>query len=284
MRRDPGDGMRRDSFLRDDIGNPPGVGFAVLGRLEVPVLVAVLLSATACDASPTGPIDATQWPHEPVHTGTDVWPSPDGVMLAERDLDDLEVSGRDGTADREGQLHGQATWERASVVTFADPGRVVGESRMKRSPHSVLVQFRAEEVEPGHAATLWAVVFNNPEACIGECDDPDLFENPAAMADLMFVDGDVANPVGVIRYQGRIEEDAIGASIMPLFGLPAHGVMDTEKAEIHFVVRTHGELLAGLEEAQTTTFNGGCTGFGAEFGTPGPNECVDLYFSSHYAR
>ena len=174
-------------------------------------------------------------------------------------------------------------WQAVDVLTFEDDA-VVGSSRIKRGDRHVNVTLEAGGLEPGTAATLWAVVFNDASACVGECDDPDLFDNAATMADLMFVAGSVADGQGRIRFAGRLGEGSTVGTIMPLFGLPAYGVMDTDVSEIHLVVRSHGPVLPGLVDEQTSTFNGGCTGFGAEFGAPGPNECADLYYASHYAN
>lgn len=68
----------------------------------------------------------------------------------------------------------------------------------------MLVSFEAGELAPGTATTLWAVVFNNPSACVGECDDPDLFENPETRPDLMYVAGSVAHGRGRVRYHGQM--------------------------------------------------------------------------------
>ena len=227
--------------------------------------------ATACTDGPTSPLGN----REPAGPGVDR-PGPrtgPGVPF-------------DGTLDQsEARTPGPTSgWTSTDVVTFADPSYVVGMSRIKRGPGHASVILEASELEPGTAATLWAVVFNNAAACVGECDDPDLFENAATQADLMYVGGAIADERGRVRYAGRLGEGATDASIMPLFGLPAWGVLEASTAEIHLVVRTHGQAIPGLVSAQTSTFNGGCTGFGAEFGAPGPNECLEPYYASHFAN
>lgn len=237
----------------------------------VSVLITLTMAMAAC-SDPFAPDTQTRYPYETSSDGPFVSP-PGSVLLQQRTRFETAWGGPAAAS----------AWTRADVVTFADPDRVVGESLMKRGAGQVSLRLDASGFEPGEAATLWAVVFNHPEACVGECDDPDLFENPGTRADLLYVAGGVANRSGEIRYTGRVAESDAGASILPLFGLPAPGILDAQAAEIHLVVRSHGPVIQGLRQAQTTTFNGGCTGFGAEFGTPGPNECTDLYFASHYA-
>ena len=187
----------------------------------------------------------------------------------------------ESSSDR--RVRRDASGTRVDVVTFADPDRVVGRSRLRRGQRAVQARLTAGELPPRTATTLWAVVFNNPDACVGECDDPDLFDNPATQADLMYLAGNVANGSGRVGYSAQLRERATENSIMPLFGLPSWGVIDTRRAEIHLIVRTHGEVLEGLRHAQISTFNGGCSGMGPEFGTPGPNTCEEPYFASHYA-
>jgi hypothetical protein len=241
-------------------------------KKAAPLMFVLALGIAACD-DPLAPDTRSPYPVEAVSEGP--WVPPSGsVLMQERGRFGMEWR---GPAPASG-------WTEADVVAFADPDRIVGRSRMKRGAGQVSLHLTAGGMAPGEAATLWAVVFNDPEACVGECDDPDLFENLATRADLLYVAGGVANRKGEITYAGRLAEDETGPSIMPLFGLPAPGVLDAGTAEIHLVVRSHGPVIQGLRQAQVTTFNGGCTGFGSEFGTPGPNECVDLYFASHYAN
>ena len=233
----------------------------------------LLLSATlfgACDDSPTSP-PSVPWPG-PIESG-----STPGLLMT----DGPSVAAALAQPDRRDAAHNALG--SADVVTFWDPGLVVGVSRMRRGPAHVNVQLEAGSLAPGTTTTLWAVVFNNAAACEGECDDPDLFDNPAAQADLLYVAGSTADGQGRVRYSGRIGQGDLGSSIMPLFGLPAFGVLDARSAEIHLVVRSHGPGIPTLRRAQLSTFNGGCGGMGGEFGAPGPNTCEDLYFASHYA-
>lgn len=242
---------------------------------RTPVLTTLVLGLVACEESPTSPTLPNQAYTQDIVSTRGV--ASGGSTLFDED----EISWKLHVTPAAPEA---SDWSPTDVVSFTDPGHLVGSSGIRRGVGQALVTLTAGQLEPGVAATLWAVVFNNPSACVGECDDPDLFENPATKADLMFVAGAVSNGLGVVRYTGRIAEDRTDESIMPLFGLPAWGVVDATRAEIHLVVRTHGSVIPGLRQAQTTTFNGGCTGMGSEFGAPGPNECIDLYYASHYAN
>ncbi len=226
------------------------------------ILVVTLLTGACADGA-TGPTETTRdWPREWDRVGDD----------------NLFTAGAMARPNGAG-----ARVSRADVQRFDDPSQVVGSSHLARKSGGVRLQLRAGGLAADNAATLWVVVFNNPEACVGECDDPDLFENPATQADLLYAGGDIANAQGKVNYGASIGTNDPSASIMPLFGLPAWGILDSSRAEIHFVIRDHGPRIPGLATAQTTTFNGGCQGFGPEFGTPGPNTCTEPYFASHYA-
>ena len=241
------------------------------------IAVLTLIAGTlACSDDPLAPRVPDEGPLGGVQRVPDAPPRP-GTFKGE-DGKFLPLAARAETPSP------RSGWGVTDVVTFANPAHVVGSSRLDRNAGRVNVQFEAGELMAGEATTLWAVVFNNPDACVGECDDPDLFENPDTQADLMYVAGSVANARGEIQFASGIAEGDTSESIMHLFGLPGWGIIDARTAEIHLVVRSHGQAIAELRHAQTSSFNGGCTGFGAEFGTPGPNECTDLYFASHYAN
>lgn len=54
---------------------------------------------------------------------------------------------------------------------------------------------------------------------------------------------------------------------------------DPRGAEIHLVLRTHGEAIPGLVGYQLTTFNAGCTT--APPALQGPNTCMNLQAAIH---
>ena len=78
--------------------------------------------------------------------------------------------------------------------------------------------------------------------------------------------------------------DASG-SVWEVLGLPAPGLMDAYKAEIHFVVRDHGPYISGMKREMTSTFNGGCElgelPADPRLGKVGPITCVDVHFAVH---
>lgn len=150
---------------------------------------------------------------------------------------------------------------------------------------------------PGHAVTIWYVIFNAPDNCSGgECGEDDLFVDPAAggaggfnaaqidAARISIVyggDGGVVNPGGRLALDGGLAQAepptgsgqvVIGTegALVPLS--PVTGLEDAQTAEVHIVLQDHGlahddpDLLA----AQLSSFNGECN-----------PACVDVQFAVH---
>lgn len=219
-----------------------------------PTALLLLLALAACTESPTEPAPM----NGPIPAGQ---PDPDHERFR---MDGISPNGM----------------IRVPVQGFENPQAIFGSSRLARGVNGVRFDLRAEDQPAGSAMTLWVVIFNRPDRCGGECGEDDLFGNPDAEADLLYADGDVVSNRGRGQFRGSVAFHDASASIMPLFGLPARGLV-SETAEIHLVVRDHGPVLPDLRAAQLTTLNGGCTGMGPEFGTPGPNLCVDAAFAVH---
>lgn len=168
-----------------------------------------------------------------------------------------------------------------SVHWLADLSKVEGASaRLNRTESSVSFSFRTTGFEHGHVATLWWVIFNNPDECanpveeIGAmCSLPDLF-NPDVAPSVMYAAGNIVGKSGKVAWGGSLREGEITTYHPAFEGAPA--LMDAQKAELHLVARTHGPLIPEMARGMLTTFEVGCTpetsgGFGS-----GPNECADL--------
>ncbi len=113
--------------------------------------------------------------------------------------------------------------------------------------------------EVGDATTNWWVVFNNPDACTaGACDEDDVRAFFAGNDDpkigVHFAAGHVARSATWNASASLREGDTSGL----LFGSP---LMDTDAAEVHVVVRSHGNpssLPPGERDDAIRTFGGGC--------------------------
>ena len=110
---------------------------------------------------------------------------------------------------------------------------------------------RTNSLEPG-AYTNWWVFFNDPSACVAiPCGLGDL-DTPAVMASILFATGNVVGPPGTSAFAASASEgDTVGA----LFG---PGLLNSRTAEVHLIVRSHGEVLPMFMPAQINSVGGGC--------------------------
>lgn len=141
----------------------------------------------------------------------------------------------------------------ADVFTFQQPNgspaarNVVGKGTLNRMQSGVLLQIRTTDLNPGHAYTVWWVIFNNPAACapVG-CSAADL-GNPAVLGSVMNATGGVARANGGARFSAFLpvgfihtnptDEAANGAFNRQVFG---PGLQNLDGAEIHAVIKSHG--------------------------------------------
>jgi len=181
------------------------------------------------------------------------------------------------------------TFSRSKVFTFENPGGpAVGRSILARYDGGIYALLLSA-LPIGDAVTMWLVIFNAPENCSDNVCGEDDLNNDAAQVDITYAGGHVVLPVLSRRFWGdswfftqRHEGDISGSIVPVVFGKEALGLVNARKAEVHLIARTHGRAIAGMEEAMTSTFGGGCEGgLPPELGPPGPNTCEDIQFAVH---
>lgn len=134
--------------------------------------------------------------------------------------------------------------QQTDLYRYAD-GSVVSDSYalLLRSDVGVGVELHTTGLEAGQPYTAWWVVFNRPDACNGSCDADDIFNTEGKM------DPNLRAGVSVLFADGTLADDAGNASFSAMlasgraFGqvLTGPGLVDALDAEIHMVVRHHGE-------------------------------------------
>jgi hypothetical protein len=180
-------------------------------------------------------------------------------------------------------------------------------SSLTRTPNGVNYQLTTRDLEPGHAYTLWIVIFNDTAACedgvpgVFSCGAMDVL-NDAARPDMMFAAGVVAGGSGKATFSGRRSVGDLSGSANGPIGVPAYGLEDAYGAEIHLVVHSHGPKLPAFMPDMIQTIDGGCfdagvpeagvpvlwnaydgpAGVGA-FGRRGPNTCASVQVAVHPA-
>ncbi|MCK4977374.1 MAG: hypothetical protein KAS36_10635 [Anaerolineales bacterium] len=166
----------------------------------------------------------------------------------------------------------------SAVYRFSDASEVPGASAsLVRADGNVAMTLRTSELDQNAAYTIWWVVFNNPGDCSSPCGEDDIFDGngdlmnvddgtfgtPGVNVSVVFATGHVVGKNGVGNFGAGLRE---GKTSGALFG---PGLVDAQGAEIHLIVRTHGELIPGMVNEQISTFGGGC----------GVNDCVDPQFA-----
>jgi hypothetical protein len=148
------------------------------------------------------------------------------------------------------------------------------ESTLVRMEHGFYATFSAVELAPGDAYTLWWVIFNKPENCSdGECGENDAFifddNNEPVLTDeggrLWNFPAHAATEFAIGRASGSIVDTNGTAEFrahLPLgddtefdFG---PGLLKPFLAEVHLIIRTHGQMMPGLLHEQLNTPWGGC--------------------------
>lgn len=168
------------------------------------------------------------------------------------------------------------------VIVFGSTDLVPGAwSALVRNDNGVAMTFHTSGLAPGSATTVWWVIFNNPELCThgelglrcGEGDLPPFGGDPVVQASVVWATGHVIGGDGIGDFGAYLGEgDTEGA----LFG---PGLIDSRKADVHLIARTHGDAIPGLIPEQISTLNGGCLA-----GEPNVGQCGNVQASPHEAN
>lgn len=165
-------------------------------------------------------------------------------------------------------------------------------SKLVRTDNGLAMTIRTSGLEPGHAYTVWWVVFNNPEECITDpegdvkCGEADilaeLMGESGAAPTVAPAAGNVAGGSGKARFGAFLR---VGDDRDVLVGGP---LTNPRGAEIHLVVRDHGPLNPAWLPDQIQTFGGGCDQEHESYppvfrgeGVPGDFVCVEPQFTFH---
>jgi hypothetical protein len=203
-----------------------------------------------------------------------------------------------GTAVEAGQVG-------SPVYTFpGGPDQILIEgasAHIVRTTNGVNFRMNTNSLMPGHAYTLWVVIFNEPGQCLtapGTCTPPDLF-NAAAKPDMLYGAGVVVGGSGGATLAGRTRVGDASGSVQAPVGLLSNGLIDPFGAELHLVVHNHGPVIPEFMPDMIQSLAGGCTdagipaqgesspwndyalgaAYGQEFGRLGPNACLSVQYS-----
>lgn len=150
----------------------------------------------------------------------------------------------------------------ADMLTFPNGPAVIGASTLTRDRTGVDASISTTGLLPVGAYSWWWVVFNNPRHCVDGCglDDlppgtvPPAAGDPRVRASLLWGGGFVANGDGSAYAVARLERGAPPGEVR--FG---PGLLNLQNADIHIVLRSHGDAVADHTAEQIGSFDGGCT-------------------------
>jgi hypothetical protein len=149
------------------------------------------------------------------------------------------------------------TFQAANIFIFGFPEATMpGAATLYRSREALEMRIAASNLPFQSSNTVWWVVFNNPSACVGGCDEDDL-SRPAVRASVVYAAGFVTGVTETTNLTARLEAGALPSNLDVEQGSglePGKGFA----AEVHLVIRTHGGTLPGLVTQQISSFNGGC--------------------------
>lgn len=168
------------------------------------------------------------------------------------------IAPRDGTAPLLGMSHAPVVVSTADIVDeFGTGSGVSGQATLTRSVDGLWLDIAAEGLVAGHAHTIWWVIFDNPQGCkVDGCGLDDLGRRSAQVT-LVNGLGFVAS-AGVTNFATHLDRHDVGDRQV-LLGDPA-GVDNPYQAEVHAIVRSHGEAETDPDNLalQTSTVGGFC--------------------------
>lgn len=173
---------------------------------------------------------------------------------------------------------GAAGWETSAVFAFSDGEMIEGaDARLTRTDSGVSYNLRTAELVKGHAVSVWWVIFNNPDACDGDCAVEDLFVDDV-MAAVQSGGGHSVGGSGKAGLAGHLGEGEVTNEHPAFQGGP--GLLDARGAEIHLVVRSHGPVQPGNNHQMYNSFEAGCMDFLPQGVMPEEKgECADVQFA-----
>jgi len=142
---------------------------------------------------------------------------------------------------------------------------------LSRTAQDIAFEITATDLVPGHAYSMWWIVFEKPQFCEDGCNGPDL-ANRLVRGSVFNGGGAEANWKGEATFADAVPRHDTGDRFVVTGG----GIKNTLKAEIHLVIKSHGEAEADPADLllQTTTPGAFCNlPVGPAQGPPG---CKDV--------
>ena len=169
-------------------------------------------------------------------------------------------------------------WHMQSGNAHGSPVSAGAVAKIVRTSRGLSYSIQTNQLNPGHAYTLWVVVINDPAACSATpCSPQDILLDADTDAQISYGTGHVVGESGAAGFGGTLRRGPITAG-----WLPDQGLDNPLGAQVQFVVNDHGPKLPEFLPEMIQTYRAGCTDeslppifpeMAKADGTPGPNTC-----------
>jgi hypothetical protein len=174
--------------------------------------------------------------------------------------------------------------DRSTSMVQKIPGGMVvpgASSSLVRTDNGISMTINTSQLDPHAVHTVWWVIFNNPEHCVDGC-GPDDAMRPETNASVFYAAGTIVGASGKASFAAHVRQGVYpgpvdGVSVIDVDG---PGLLYPRTAEVHLVIRTHGEPIPGIVDGMLHSFNVGCPASPVD---PGPNECKNVQVALHSA-
>ncbi len=142
---------------------------------------------------------------------------------------------------------------------IAGPAQRPGAATLFRGRQDLEMRVATSGLMSNTSYTVWWVIFNNPDACVGGCGADDL-ARPGVRASVIYAAGFVTGTGDSGNVTAHLDAGTPPSGQEVAEGRP--GGLDRGNglaAEVHLVVRSHGTTTAGIVAQQIGSFNGGCS-------------------------
>ena len=156
-----------------------------------------------------------------------------------------------------------STFQSSDAYSFHNGMPMKGAGTLARRDYEgVWTTASVSNLDKKSAYTVWWVIFNHPHYCVDGCGEDDLFvgdvPNPDVKPAALLATGFVTGTDGTASFSAHLAPGPTPSGLEVLFAPPGGALLDTHEAEVHLIIRSHGETIAGMADMQTTTYMGAC--------------------------
>ena len=143
------------------------------------------------------------------------------------------------------------------MYSFTDASQISDAySTLTRSDNGIATEVRTVGLDPESIYSVWWVIFNKPQGCTEACNEDDIFDadgnvspNPEADISILWATSGISSSSGEGVFSAYLPKGRPLGEV-----LLGAGLQNTQGAEVHLVLRTHGVANLNTLSAQLTSF------------------------------